>query len=290
MVAIAGLVPNQIEAPPVGRLRYGVFSVARVAELNGIDAGRLWGAGFSFITDHCGGAQIYDDACGVTPVKEFVEGADLMEASPFRVFAKKHCGSVGRTAAEMEAAARQQLISGEQTVVESVIWDGGGLAAQTPTLTGSGATTVVPAAAGAGAAIAALENAAYQVFGYEGVIHVNQQAYAALMYANILHRDGNVWRTALGTAVIFGAGYDITGPANVAPAAGFVYAFMTSSLDIRRTDVRVPDVRQTFDRLNNQWEVEAIRAYAYTWDCPETFAVQVPIAAPATAADVALPA
>lgn len=283
MVAITGLVPNLIEVPPVGPLRYGVFNVARITELSGVEAGRLWGAGYSFLTDHCGGAQVYDDACGVSPVKEFVEGSDLMEADPFRVFAKKHCGTVGRTAQEMEAAVRQQLISAEQTVVESVIWDGGTLAAHSPTLTGAGAATIVPTADGAGAAIAALENAAYQVFGYVGTIHVNQTAYAALAYSGILRLDGNVWRTSLGTAVSFGAGYGITGPADVAPAAGFVYAFMTEGIDVRRTDIRVPDVMQTLDRINNQWEVEAIRAYAFTWECPEVFAVQVPIAAPAVA-------
>lgn len=290
MSAITGLVKNLVSAPPVGPLRYGVFNVARITELSGTEAGRLWGAGYSFLTDHCDGASVYDDACGVTPVKPFTEGSDLMEADPFRILSKKHCGTVGRTADEMEAAVRQQLISGEQTVVESVIWDGSGLAAHSPTLTSSGAATVTPLAAGAGAAIAALENAAYQVMGYTGVIHVNQQAYAALMYANILQRDGNIWRTSLGTAVSFGAGYDITGPDDVAPAAGFVYAFMTSQLDVRRTNIIVPDVMQTLDRLNNQWEVVAERAYAFTWDCPETFAVQVPVAAPATAADVTLPA
>jgi len=289
MAGIAGLVPNLIPAPPVGPLRYGVFNVARITELDGIDAGRLWGAGYSFLTDHCGGGQIYDDACGVTPTKEFVEGSDLMEALPFRVFAKKHCGTVGRTAGEMEAAVRQQLISAEQTVVESVIWDGGGVTGQSPTLTGSGATVVTPVAAGAGAAIAALENAAYQVFGYQGVIHVNQQAYAALAYSQLLVRDGNLWRTPLGTALSFGAGYDVTGPAGVAPAAGFAYAFMTAGMDVRRTDIRVPDVMQTLDRINNQWEVEAIRAYAYTWECPEVFTVQVPIAAPAVATAPVVP-
>jgi hypothetical protein len=255
-----------------------------MTELSGTEAGRLWGAGYSFITDHCGGANVYDDSCGVAPVKPFVEGSDLMEADPFRVLAKKHCGTVGRSADEIEAGVRQQLLSGEQTVVESIIWNGAGLAAQSPTLEGSGAVATVPLADGAGAAIARLEAVAYAAaFGYEGVIHVNQQAYAALAYSNLLVRDGNVWRTPLGTALSFGAGYGITGPAGVAPAAGFVWAFMTAGIDIRRTDVRVPDVMQTMDRINNQWEVVAERAYAFTWECPEVFAVQVPIAAPAVA-------
>lgn len=285
MAAIAGLVPNLIPAPPASPLRYGVFNVARITEVSGIDAGRLWGAGYSFLTDHCGGANAYDDTCASLPVKPFIEGSDLMTADPFRVIAKKHCGTVGRSAQEMEAAIRSQLLAGEQTVVENVIWNGDGLAAHTPTLTGSGAVATIPTADGAGAAIAALENLAYGAGGinYQGVIHINQQAYAALAYSGILHREGNVWKTTLGTSVSFGAGYGVTGPAGVAPAAGFVWAFMTAPLDVRRTSIIVPDVMQTMDRINNQWEVLAERAYAFTWECPETFAVQVPIAAPAVA-------
>jgi hypothetical protein len=163
------------------------------------------------------------------------------------------------------------------------MWDGGTLAAHTPTLTGAGATIVTPSAIGAGAAIAALEEAAYDVFGYQGVIHINTTGYAALAYANLLNKDGMVWRTQAGSAVSFGPGYGITGPADAAPAAGFVWAFMTSQTDIRRTTPLVPPIPETFDRINNQYVIEAIRAYAFTWDCPEVFAVQVPVEAPAVA-------
>lgn len=291
MASIAGLVPNLVPAPPAGRLRYGVFNVARMTELSGVEAGRLWGAGYSFLSDHCAGANVYDDTCDDLPVKPFVEGSDLMEADPFRVIAKKHCGTVGRTADEMETAVRGQLLAGEQTVVESVIWNGAGLAAHAPTLEGSGAVATIPTAPGAGAAIAHMESLAYAAgLNYEGVIHINQRAYAELAYSNILRLENGVWKTNLGTSVSFGAGYDITGPAGVAPAAGFVWAFMTAPIDIRRTNVIVPDVMQTLDRVNNQWEVLAERSYAFTWECPEVFAVQVPVAAPATADAPAVPA
>lgn len=281
MAAIPGLVNQLVEAPPVGPLRYGLFSVANFRDLDA----RGMASGISFLTDHCGGANAYDtNGCDPNPTKLFVEGSDLLEAEPFWVVAKKHCGSVGRNAAEMEAAARQQLLSGEQTVVESVVWDSGTLATHSPTLTGAGATTVVPTAAGAGAAIAALEEAAYaNGLGYAGVIHLDQRAYAALAYSQLLVKDGTMWRTPLGTKLSFGAGYGITGPADVAPAAGFTWAFMTSDVTIWRSEVMVPDVTQTFDRTLNQWVATAERVYAVTWDCPDVFAVQVPTAAPAVA-------
>ena len=282
MAAITGLVNQLVDAPPVGQLRYGLFSVA---SSNTLDV-RGIGAGISFLTDHCGGAQVYDANCVTHPTKVFVEGSDLIEAEPFWVYAKKHCGTVGRTASEMDGAVRQQLLSGEQTVVEDVLWDGGGLTNVGPSLTGSGATVVTPTADGAGAAIAALEAAAYGAPmgpGYRGVIHVNVSAYAALAYSGILHQEAGVWRTNMGTAVVFGAGYDITGPADVAPAAGFAWAFFTSAVHMYRSEIMVPDVTQTMDRTLNQWTATAERVYAVTWECPETWAVQVPVAAPAVA-------
>lgn len=278
MAAITGLQNQLVDAPTVGPLRYGLFSVANFQTLDT----RGIAAGISFLTDHCGGALPYDANCATHPTKEFVEGADLLEAEPFWVYAKKHCGTVGRTAQEMDNAARQQLISGEQTVVEDIVWDGAGLANVGPALTTSGATVVVPTAGGAGAAIAALEEAAYNVYGYAGVIHLDQRAYAALAYSNLLVRDGAMWRTPLGTKLSFGAGYDVTGPDGVAPAAGFTWAFMTSDVTVWRSEIMVPDVMATMDRTLNQWTATAERVYAVTWDCPETFAVQVPTAAPAT--------
>lgn len=290
MAGIPGLVKPLVEAPPVAALRYGVFAAARVTEITDPEQqARLWGSGYSYITDHCGGAVAYDDTCAAQPAKTFVEGSDLIEGDPFRVMATKQCGSVGRTAAEMEQAVRQQLASGEQSVVEAVMWDGSTLATHTPTLTGSGATALVPAAPGAGAAIAELEESGYDVFGYQGVIHVNTAAYAALAYSNLVVRDGAVLRTPLGTRLSFGSGYGTTGPDDLAAPAGFVWAFMTSMVDIRRTPVFVPPMNEVFDRTGNQWMAEAIRAYAFTWDCPEVFAVLVPVAAPAVASAPAVP-
>jgi hypothetical protein len=284
---MAAIITNNelIPAPPVAQLRYGLFTAAQGPLTLGT---RGIGAGIQFITDHCGGAEVYDANCDTHPTKEFVEGSDILEAEPFWIYANKHCGPVGRTPEEMERAVREQLISGEQTQVEGVVWDGGAIA-NTPALTTSGATVVAPLAPGAGAAIAALENAAYQVMGYNGVIHVNTQAYAALAYSNLVEHDGPRLVTPLGTVLSIGAGYDITGPDGVAPEAGFVWAFMTSQTTIWRSEITVPDIRETFDRELNQYNAVAERVYAVTWDCPETFAVQVPVAAPAVATAPAVP-
>jgi hypothetical protein len=274
-----------IDAPEPGPLRYGVFTAATLREMDR----RILAAGVQFNTDHCGGAELYDQTCLVSPEKTAVEGSDLMGADPYWVVARKRCGTVGRTAEDMRRAINQQLRSAAQTVVEAAIWDGTGIA---PTLSGAGATIVVPGAPGAGAAIAALEEAFYDVYGYQGLIHINSRAEGALRYSGLIdpaERTAGVYRTPMGTAVSMGAGYGITGPADAAPAAGFVWAFITGPLVIWQQEIGQPDPRVTLDRAANQWDVVAERAYAHTWDCPDVFAVQVPIAAPATAATPAVP-
>lgn len=282
---MAKIISNRqlIDTPQPAPLRYGLFTVANMREMDV----RIIASGLQFMVDHCEPAVTYEQTCAANPVKPITEGSELMGADPYWVLARKRCGSVGRTAAEMQQAVRSQLYTGAQTVVESVLWDGGGLTTFDPALTTSGATIVVPTAAGAGAAIAALEEAFYSVNGYLGTIHINTAGYAALDYANMIVPDlpgaPGILTTSLNSRWSIGAGYGITGPDDVAPAAGFVWAFMTPNVTIWRTDVNAPDPRQTFDRSLNQWDVVAEQVYAHTWDCPNVFAVQVPIAAPAVA-------
>jgi hypothetical protein len=279
-----------IATPAVGQRRYGLFDA--VASSNTMPT-RMIASGLQFLTDHCDPAVAYDQTCEVSPVKPFTEGSDLMGADPFWVIARKRCGTVGRTAEEMRTAVARQLEAQAQTVVEEVLWDGGGLATipAAQTLTGSGATIVTPTAPGAGAAVAALEAAFYAMVGYRGVIHVNTAAYAAVEYAQLSDPAGGAGtlRTPLGSTWSFGAGYDVTGPAGVAPAAGFVWAFMTPPVHMWSADIPQPDARQTLDRTLNQWDVVAERVYALTWDCPMVFAVQIPVAAPAVATAPAVP-
>jgi len=276
--------PQLIDAPAVAPLRYGVFAAARMATLTT----RMIGSGLQFLSDHCGGAELHNQTCVASPEKEYTEGSDLIEAAPYWVVARKRCGAVGRTGTEMLDAVRSQLLSAEQTLVESVIWDGAAYPGATPTLTGAGATIVTPLADGAGAAIAALEEAFYSVSGYQGVIHINMAAYAAIRYAGLMdpaERLAGVYKTPMGTALSIGSGYGVTGPDDVAPDVGFVWAFITSPLTVWRSGVLPqPDPRQTLDRALNQWDVVAEEVFAHAWDCPDVYAVQVPVAAPGVVA------
>lgn len=279
-----------IAAPTTTPLHYGLFTAG--ASMLTMPR-EIIASGLQFLVDHCEPAGTYDQTCAASPTKPFTEGSDIMGADPYWVIARKRCGSVGRTADEMRAAVRQQLLTGAQSVVEAVLWDGDGLGTIFPTLTGDPGTVVVtPAAPGAGTAIAALEAAFYAEYGYTGTIHVNMSAYAAAAYSNLIVQQGGAGqlRTPLGSIWSFGAGYGVTGPEEVAPAEGFVWAFMTGSTTIWRSGVLPqPDPRQTLDRSLNQWDTVAEEVFAATWDCPAIFAVQIPVAAPAVTTAPAVP-
>lgn len=278
---MAGILINGelIAAPSPGPLRYGLFNAATV--LDDLES-RGVAAGFQLPGEGCGTIRAYDANCLTHPAKTFDEGLSYLEATPYWVYATRQCGTVGTTAAEAAASVRTRLLSLEQTQVERQVWGGGTVAAD-PNLTGvAGVSTVTLGAGitGFGAAIAALEDAFYETYGYQGVIHVSTQAYGAAAYSQLIERQGGTLRTPLGSAWAFGSGYGVAGPAGAAPAAGNVWAFMTPPVLVRRSQVIVPDVTATMDRVNNQWMALAERVYAHTWICDNVYAVQVPVSAP----------
>lgn len=282
---------NQLAAtPPPGKLRYGLFNAATVTE----DLGPAEIAtGFQFAGIDCGVARLYDSSCapGDSDAKTFDQGLGYMEADPFWVYSTRQCGLVGKTPQEFSESVRRRLLGGEQTQVEAALW-GGTVPAVVPALTtNAGTVTVTSPAPGAGTAIAALEESFYSAYGYIGTIHVNTQAYAAAAYSQLVeHGDGGKLVTPLGSTWSFGAGYGVTGPAAVAPAAGHVWAFMTPYVWIRRSGIIAQnDPAAYIDRATNQYMGLAERVYAATWTCDVVHAVQVPLAAPAVATAPAVP-
>ena len=233
-----------VPAPPTAPRRYGLFTVASMQEMDT----RVIGAGYQFISDHCGGAALYDQTCLVSPTKPAVEGSDILGGDPYWIVARKRCGTVGRTAEEMRAAVNSQLDSAAQTIVEQALWNGTGI---TPTLATSGAATVTPLAPGAGAAISALERAFYAVSGYVGTVHISTRAEGALAFAELMDpgdRVAGVYKTRKGTNIVLGDGYGITGPLDVAPAAGFTWAYITSSVTVWERTIGQPWLAATSPR------------------------------------------
>lgn len=290
---MVSIITNQqeIATPAPSRLRYGLFTAATVTD--DLDD-RGIASGFQFAAEDCGVARLYDAQClpSENDAKTFDAGLTFMEADPYWVYATYRCGTVGTTAEDVTRRVGKRLATGEQQQVEAAIW-GGTTPLAVPNFEDNVGTIVAaPGAVGAGAAIAALEEAFYDAYGYLGTIHINTRGYAAAAYANLVLGNGGagVLTTPLGSLWSIGSGYDITGPAGVAPAAGHVWAFMTPPVIIKRATVRMPDPREVLDRTLNQWNGLAERVYTHAWLCPTVAAVQVPIAAPAVGTAPAVPA
>lgn len=273
--------PQEIPAPAPPARRYGVFDAA---VMPGALAGGVVASGLTFPAEDCGvSVTLYNPTCATPHAeKPFVPGMQWVESAPYWALTTYQCGTVGTTAADVARRVRKRYDAGVQWAIESTIWTGNGMP-DVPNLSASGATTVTPVAAGAGAAIAALEQAFYDQHGYLGTIHINTAGYAAARDAGLLDRNGGAGRlvTPLGSTWSIGAGYGVTGPAGVAPDAGFVWAFMTPQVYLWETQVPQPDPVQTLDRLQNQWMSVAESVWVHAWLCDTVMAVQVPVAAPA---------
>jgi len=280
---------EEITAPAPPARRYGLLTAA--ASVGTLD-GRGVSSGYQFEAPDCGMSVVpYDPTCAPPHAeKEFPEGTDFVEADPYWLVATYKCGTVGTSRDDVRRRVQARYRAGVQNQLEAVVWDGGGLAV-TPTLTGAGATIVIPLVPGAGAAVSALENAFYGAHGYLGTIHVSTVAQAAVEYAQMAEGQGGAGqiKTPLGSVWSFGAGYDITGPANVAPSPGFAWAFMTPAVHLWSTSVDQPDPAATLDRTLNQWYGLAETVWMHRWLCDTVFAVQIPVAAPAVATAPAVP-
>lgn len=271
-----------IATPSPGPMRYGLFSAATLTddlEARGI------AAGFQFAAEDCGVVRSYDANCDTNPAKTFDDGLEYVSGTPYWVYATRQCGTVGVTAAEFAGSVRRRLLANEQRQVEAELWGvAGGVAPDPQLTTATGVTTVTPGAPGAAAAIAALEDSFYDEYGYVGTIHIAMRAYGNLQYSGLLVRNGGTLNTPMGSVWSIGAGYGINGPADDAPDAGTVWAFMTPPVLIRRSQIIAREPWEVADRSLNQFMGLAERVYAHTWACDVVHAVQVPVAAPAVEA------
>jgi len=275
--------PVYVDAPKAGQRRYGLFNAASILDLPAHGSA----GGVQYEPDTCGIARLYTAECPITDQdpKTLTDTSPTMTSTPFIAYASVLCAPVGRIGEEQSRRAVARLYAGEQTAVELALWNGGGVGA-TPALTLASATIVPSALTTLGGRLSALEEAFYSAYGYQGTVHVNTAIVGAAAFGNLVVRADpqpevpGIMVTPLGSRWSLGAGYDITGPANVAPAAGSVWAFITPNITVWQSDVFAPDPNQTFARTTNQRTAIAEREYAVGYDCPAVFAIQLPLEAP----------
>lgn len=243
------LMPGPVVAAPQPRgLRYGLITAANgPLELPPHGAG----GGVRYDPLSCGVAYTFPVECDDTPPsKTFDDGDTLVTASPLAVYAGYVCGAAGYDQAYIEAKVRRRLENGEQGAVEAALADL--LAAASPT------PLVAPDPTSIASVFGDAEQWLYGQVGYGqvGYIHAPLRYAAAAGSVGVLVRDGVLWRTHLGTIVVFGD----------YPDTGVLY--VTGQVTLwRSTEVDVPALGQILDRSTNQQYALAERAYAVAWDC-----------------------
>lgn len=243
--------------------RYGLFNVANgPLEL----PPHARSGGLEFQTAVCDLPTGYDIACppSDTPKTFTAGGPNLVTANPFVVRSDLECAPVGLTDAQLRQWLLERLKAGEQATVEDIFSRGTFGAA--PSLQGA---TALAASGSLVRAVGLLESWLYARYGLPGVIHAPASTAAHLMAGGALVRDGNVWKTALGTLLSFG-NYAGIGPAAQAPAANETYLYITGQVTVWRapdSDVFATRLPDALNRTTNQVYGQAEREYAVAYEC-----------------------
>lgn len=247
--------------------RYGLFNVAN-GPLDLPPHARS--GGLEFQSAVCDLPTGYDISCPPSDTaKTFAAGgANLITADPFVVRSDLECAPVGLTDVQLRRWLLERLKAGEQATVERIFSQG--LNGIEPSLSNSAApATGLAASSSLVKAIGLLEDWLYQRYGLPGVLHIPAVAASSLVSGGALVKDGQLWKTAMGTLVSFG-NYAGTGPAGEVPVAGHTYIYITGQVTVWRapdSEVFTTPLPDALNRTSNQVYGQAEREYAVAYEC-----------------------
>jgi len=234
------------------------------------------GGGVQYIPDSCGDVYFWDMQCPpVSGSKTFQALPAAVSGLPFAVYTSYTCSMVGFSYEEAAARVRTRMSLRAQQGVEKRLWGGTNAAPGLPGITGllRGATQLTAAACPT-VAIATLEQALADNNIVGGIIHARPYMSAFLANNHILEPKGRGWVTKMGTPVVFGKGYDGTGPNGEAVAATTEWMYVTGRVAIwQDPEVFVPPV-DVFNQSTNVLNLVGEQVYAMGVECGK-WAVQV---------------
>jgi len=274
-----------LAAAPASPPRYGLVVSARaggtltdtpVGQSSAADGDR-WEQGFAFVPENCGVVNATDRCVPgtLTPPANL----PIVQERPIALWTADKCSTFDNLR-DFQGRARRQLLAGSPTALAREFWKGTLATAQTyPNRFLADTNTIDTATAGPIApndALACLEQGiAEAANGQRGMIHATVGTVTAWQAGGALRREGGLLLTVVDTIVVADAGYDGTGPGGVPAAAGSVWAYGTTMVDVRLGAPVVPqpydssiagiDAR-TVDRSINNIVVYAWRMGAATWD------------------------
>jgi hypothetical protein len=265
-------IPNALylaDTPATPPRPYGLFDVAMgplpfpVAE--------AVGGGLQYVPDTCN-SDVFLYAMNCPPVsgsKTFSTNELPVSGAPFAVITSYLCGTLGYSFEEAEQKVRTRMALREQRAVERRVWQGqpagGGNLGLIPGLFQS--ATPLTAAGCVTEAIEMLEQTLADNGVVGGLIHARPGMSAHLSQGHLVRREGRIQQTWLGTPVVYGQGYNGTGPAGQAVTTDVEYIYASGRIAIWADDVHVPPPTQTFDKVNNQMMLLAERVYAAAVEC-----------------------
>lgn len=254
------------DPPPPPQAPPGLFDAA-VGPLP-FPAPAAVGGGVQYLPDSCGDVYIWDMNCPpVSGSKTFQPLTAPISGAPFGVYTSYTCSIVGIDYAEARRRVMTRMQLRMQRAAEKRLWSGGnapGLPGITGLLRGASALS---AASCPSIAIATLEQGLADNTILGGIIHARPFMAASLMKARQIVPRGRGWETPLGTPVVFGKGYDGTGPAGEAVTATTEYMYATGRVVIwQDSDIWVPD-ESVLNRTDNTLSLIAETVMAMTIEC-----------------------
>lgn len=260
--------PALIEPPLPPPRPYGLFDVA-LGPMP-FPVGPAAGGGIQYVPDACeDDVFVYAMNCPAVTGSKFFSGVEpAISGTPFGVVTTYQCGSLGYSFEEATARVKTRMSLREQTAVERRVWQGipaGGIGG-IPGLFQS-AQTLTPASCPT-TAVGALEQVLADNGVFGGMIHARPNLAAQLARSHLIEmQSGRRITTKLGTPVVFGQGYNGTGPQGQAVTATVEYMYASGRILLWATDLEIPDPRQTFDTTNNIMKTIGEKIYVAIVEC-----------------------
>jgi len=260
--------PALIEPPLPPPRPYGLFDVA-LGPMP-FPVGPAAGGGIQYVPDACeDDVFVYAMNCPAVTGSKFFSGVETaVSGTPFGVVVTYQCGSLGYSFAEAEARIKTRMSLREQTAVERRVWQGipaggiggiPGLFQSAQTLTAASCPTV---------AMSQLQQVLADNGVFGGMIHARPSMEPQLSRSHLIEvGPGRRITTKLGTPVVFGQGYNGTGPQGQAVTATVEYMYASGRILLWATDIEVPDPRQTFDTTNNIMKTIGEKIYVAVVEC-----------------------
>lgn len=261
--------PVLIDPPPPPPRPYGLFDVA----LGPLEMPRpeAQGGGIEYVPDTCtDDVFLYAINCpAVSGSKTFSGIEDPVSGAPFGVITSYTCGSLGFTFEEISNRVNIRMSLREQRAVERRVWQGFDNSTAQGALTGlfRGATSLGSAGCPV-EAMELLEQALADNGVVGGAIHA-RPAMAPHLANNhqVIYGPGRLKSSCYGTPLVFGQGYDGTGPTGQAVTTDVEYMYASGRVIIWGSPIQIPNPRETMDRTFNQMYVLGEKVFVATVEC-----------------------